>query len=241
MEMVVVGKKVRPAIPDLVIHQFHYALERAGFTQSEMQALIASPLLLQQVKQVLQGRITEIKPVPVEKERLEPYVPPLFCSIDADRWPSSELVEQVIARGIDIRVPDLTVFNQTDRNPEGIVHFTRLSVSDFHFPAQRTYAPKILDPAMLKEWSDRSLSGWEVSFCQPDDVLRIALLDTIGTLIRQPIRIAMSPVIINGSREIFQLQYMETKLTIVPIPGGKTAVFPRHFPLLFRLSKTASG
>lgn len=246
MEMVVVGKRVRPAIPDSVIHEFHYALERAGFTQDEIRTLIVTPLLLQQVKQVLQGRISVIKPVPIKKECLEPYVPPIFCSIDRNRQsaPAPALAEQVMARGIDILVSDTAVFNRADeidKNPEGIVHFVRLSASDFHFPAQRTYAPKILDPAMLKEWSERSLSGWEVSFCQPDDVLHIALLDTIGTLIRQPIRIAMSPVIINRSQEIFQLQYIGARLSVVPVPGGKKAVFPKHFPVLFRLSKIVSA
>lgn len=246
MEMVVVGKKVRPAIPDLVIRQFHYALERAGFTQSEMRMLIASPLLLQQVKQVLQGRITEIEPVPVKKERLEPYVPSIFCSIERYRCRSLELAQQVIARGIDIRVSDLAVFNQTNGievggNQEGKVHFVRLSANDFHFPGRRTYAPQVLNLAMLKEWSARSLSGWEVSFCQPIDVLHIALIDTIGMLIRQPTRIAMDPIVIDGSRDIFQLQYIGSRLSIVPIPAGSTAVFPQHFPVLFRLSKTVSG
>lgn len=47
MEMVVVGKRVKPAIAESVIHQFHYALERAGFTQAEIQTLIVTPLLLE--------------------------------------------------------------------------------------------------------------------------------------------------------------------------------------------------
>ena len=81
------------------------------------------------------------------------------------------------------------------------------------------------------------MSGWDVSFCQPADVLSIVLLDAIEILMQRPTRIAMDPVIINGSREIFQIQYIDKKLSIVPIPAGRTAVFPQHFPLLFRLSK----
>ncbi|MBP5993409.1 MAG: universal stress protein [Candidatus Moranbacteria bacterium] len=244
MEMGVVGKKVKPVISESALRQLYEALERAGFTQAEIQLLTVTPLLLMQIKQVLQGRIPEIRSVPIAKECLEPYVPDVFCSIWKSRDPVATLVERVRHRGIDILVQDTDVFDKPNESlsDDEDVYFIRLAVNDFHLPSRRTYAPQILNPGMLQEWSRQSLSpGWEVSFCRPDDVLYIALLDDIEILIRKPIRIAMSPVVIDARREIFQLQYIGKRLTIVPIPAGQTAVFPRHFPMLFRLSKIESA
>ena len=243
MEMVVAGKKVKLAIPESALYRLHEALDRAGFTQSEIQMLTEMPLLLMQIKQVLRGRTKEIKPVPSDPALLQPYVPDIFCRVQRFRQSSEVLAERVRSRGIEILVRDTSVFDDVDESAlsDGDdVCFIRLSANDLHCPARRTYAPQILNADMLKEWSKRSLSGWEVSFCQPTDVLRIALLDNIRSLIQRPIRIAMSPVIIDGNREIFQMQFMEQRLSIVPVPAGKTAVFPQHFPVLFRLTRTES-
>lgn len=218
----------------------------SGFTPDHIRFLTNYPHESVAVRKRLDERLSEF-----EKQRhctpeigqLNRFLLTPWVSIPVRTTTQRQLLEDIRMKGIVIstHAEQLLFAAPFSLFPEEDVSFALLTPRELAPQLRRATSARLLNAEYLDAWSAETLSGQRVTLCDPYHTLHLLAHLSLDRFMREKVvKIGMQPLRSEWHDEIFQIQKIESGLTLQSTFAGTSNRLSPDARILFRLHHDAS-